>query len=370
MGWEAGRRACLSESDRVSYELNEAYTDQGEAKMSRQVAHSQIFLLRFASLFCLLLLSCPVFAQSSSEPIIDMHLHALHADSAGPAPLFICAPYSFWPPWDPRSDGQAYGDLIQKHPPCPAPLRSAATDGELMQRTVDILQARNVVAVASGSLDVVTKWKQAGGAHILPAIPFDAQTGQPAVEELRRLVKNKEIVAFAEIGAQYEGIAVNDSRMEPYYALAEELDVPIGIHMGPGPPGIPYFGAPDYRMRLSSLLLLEDVLVRHPKLRLWAMHAGWPLTDEAIAALYAHPQLYVDVGIISYALPRKAFYDYLQHLIDAGFENRIMFGSDEMVWPDALSAAIDSIQNAPSLSAQQKRDILYNNAARFLRFKL
>jgi predicted TIM-barrel fold metal-dependent hydrolase len=46
-----------------------------------------------------------------------------------------------------------------------------------------------------------------------------------------------------------------------------------------------------------------------------------------------------------------------------------MFGSDEMVWPDALSAAIDSIQNAPSLTSAQKRDILYNNAARFLRLK-
>jgi len=337
--------------------------------MCRQVEHSRFFRLSSTFLFCFLMLSYSLFAQSTPEPIIDMHLHALHADSAGPPPMFICAPYPFWPPRDPRTDGQAFSDLIQKHPPCPAPLRSAATDDELMQRTIAILQARNVVAVAGGSLDVVTRWKLAGGERILPATPFEPQTGQPTVEELRRLVKNNAIVAFAEIGAQYAGIAVNDSRMEPYYALAEELDVPIGIHMGPGPPGTPYFAAPDYRMRLSSLLLLEDVLVRHPKLRLWAMHAGWPLADDAIAALYAHPQLYVDVGVISYALPRKAFYDYLQRLIDAGFENRIMFGSDQMVWPDALSAAIDSIQNAPSLSAQQKRDILYNNAARFLRFK-
>ena len=70
-----------------------------------------------------------------------------------------------------------------------------------------------------------------------------------------------------------------------------------------------------------------------------------------------------------HAFPRKEFYGYLQRLIDAGFENRIMFGSDEMVWPEALSAAIDSIENAPSLNSEQKRDILYNNAARFLRLK-
>jgi hypothetical protein len=53
----------------------------------------------------------------------------------------------------------------------------------------------------------------------------------------------------------------------------------------------------------------------------------------------------------------------------AGFENRIMFGSDEMVWPDAVSAAIDTIQDDPALTSGQKRDILYNNAARFLRIE-
>ena len=66
---------------------------------------------------------------------------------------------------------------------------------------------------------------------------------------------------------------------------------------------------------------------------------------------------------------RTQFYDFLHRLIDAGFENRIMFGSDEMVWPDAVSAAIDTIQNDPALTSGQKRDILYNNAARFLRLK-
>jgi len=83
--------------------------------------------------------------------------------------------------------------------------------------------------------------------------------------------------------------------------------------------------------------LLEDVLVRHPNLRIWAMHAGWPFADDTIATLYAHPRLYVDVGVICYAFPRQQFYDFLWRLVDAGFEKRIMFGSDEMAWPDALS---------------------------------
>ena len=309
----------------------------------------------------------PIVAQSRNQPVIDMHLHADHADSQGPPPVFICAPFSVWPVRDPKTPGDEYGITFLKHPPCESPLKSDSTDKELMQHALKIMETRNVTAVASGPPDVIAKWKQAGGARIMPATPFNPKTGKPTLDELREMVKNHEVIAFSEVWQQYEGIAVNDPRMEPYYALAEELDVPIGVHMGPGPPGATYFFAPDYRMRLSSLLLLEEVLVRHPKMRIWAMHAGWPLGDDAIGALYAHPQLYVDVGIIDYAFPRKEFYSYLQRLIDAGFENRIMFGSDEMAWPDALSKAIDSIQDDPLLTAKEKRDILYNNAARFLR---
>lgn len=312
-------------------------------------------------------------AAQTPEPIIDMHLHAMHGDELGPPPLFLCAPFLEWPLKDPQEEVQSYYARVQNKPSCPSPLRSGMNDEDLMQRTIAILEKRNIYAVTNSisrdALEVVEKWKQAGGERILPAIPFDPESGKPSVEELRRLVRSKRVMAFAEISSQYEGIAVTDPRMEPYFALAEELDVPVGIHMGPGPPGAPYVVAPNYRMRLSSLLALEDVLVRHPKLRVWAMHAGWPLADDTIGTLYAHPQLYVDVGIIDFAFPRKQFYEFLHRLIEAGFEKRIMFGSDEMVWPDAVSSAIETIQNDPELSPEQKRDILYNNAARFLRLK-
>jgi len=44
-----------------------------------------------------------------------------------------------------------------------------------------------------------------------------------------------------------------------------------------------------------------------------------------------------------------------------------MFGSDQMTWPDAIGMAVEAIERANFLTEEQKRDILYNNAARFLR---
>jgi len=56
--------------------------------------------------------------------------------------------------------------------------------------------------------------------------------------------------------------------------------------------------------------------------------------------------------------------------VDAGFEDRVMFGTDQFMWPMLMSYSISIIQNADYLTPEQKRDILYNNAARFLRFDL
>jgi 3-oxoacyl-[acyl-carrier protein] reductase len=65
--------------------------------------------------------------------------------------------------------------------------------------------------------------------------------------------------------------------------------------------------------------------------------------------------------------PGDEFYAYLRNLIRAGFEDRIMFGSDQMSWPETIGLAISAIQSADFLTEQQKRNILYNNAARFLK---
>jgi hypothetical protein len=77
--------------------------------------------------------------------------------------------------------------------------------------------------------------------------------------------------------------------------------------------------------------------------------------------------VYVDVAQNDWGFPRKHFYSQLRRLVDAGFGKRILFGSDQMIWPDTIGLAIETIESADFLTEEQKRDIFYNNAARFLR---
>ena len=53
----------------------------------------------------------------------------------------------------------------------------------------------------------------------------------------------------------------------------------------------------------------------------------------------------------------------------AGYGQRLMYGSDQMAWPDAIGMSIERIEKAPFLSEAQKQDIFYNNAARFYGLK-
>jgi predicted TIM-barrel fold metal-dependent hydrolase len=85
-----------------------------------------------------------------------------------------------------------------------------------------------------------------------------------------------------------------------------------------------------------------------------------------IAMMYQYPQLYGDVSTITWIIPRSAFYDYLKRLIQAGLGKRLMFGSDQMRWPEMIGEGIEAIEEADFLTNEQKRDILYNNAVRFL----
>ena len=228
----------------------------------------------------------------------------------------------------------------------------------------------------------------AGNRRLIPSLSFPCEGGRmpnsgmqcfdeggdlPDVATLRRWIGEGRVRALGELNAQYAGVAPDDPRLEPYYALAEELDIPVGIHLGIAAPGVAYRGrpgfpphkSPNYRAANGDVTALEAVLIRHPRLRVYVMHAAWPWADAMLYMLYMHPQLHVDVSVLQWAIPRPAYLSYLRRLVDAGFSNRIMFGSDGGV--RHLRAGIEANMTADFLTDEQKRAILHDNAARFLR---
>jgi uncharacterized protein len=313
----------------------------------------------------LALLVTPLLAcEQQKLPIIDMHLHAFRMDGVPPgAPACPGDQRVLIPTIDPREELDFSKLFI-----CDKPIFAANSDADLRDKSIAALRHHNVRhAVTEGAVEDVAAWRTAAPDLIVPGVAFGARE-EKSIEELRRLHSAGQLAVLGEVYLQYRGHRADDARYEPYFALAEELDIPVGIHLGEGPPAAARFpGYETYRASMGSPFLLEEVLRKHPKLRIYVMHYGSPLVDEMIAMMYTHPNLYVDVSCNNWSFPRAQFHDALKRMVDAGFEKRIMFGSDQMYWPDAIGEAINSIETAPFLNGGQKRDILYNNAARFLR---
>ena len=149
------------------------------------------------------------------------------------------------------------------------------------------------------------------------------------------------------------------------------IDIPVAIHLGPGPPGVAYIKSPmprshpDFRMAIGDPLLLEEVLLHAAAAPLRDARGLAPSRVDACASPLVSQRLR---GYRRAALgphpSRAAYYRYLNSLVEGGFGKRIMFGSD---FPDQIEMGIDAIVAAEFLTPEQKNDILCGNAARFLR---
>ena len=182
----------------------------------------------------------------------------------------------------------------------------------------------------------------------------------PSVNWVEDQIKESRINFLGEILTQYFGISPSDSLMDPYYALAEKYSLSVGIHTGGAGPN---HGSPNFKMELGSPLLLEKIFSRFSNLKVWIMHSGDKYYKETIDIMKRHPQVYADISVISNPdiVPSSRFDSTMKIFIDAGLEDRLMFGTDN----GDVGKVINAIEKLAFLSGNQKDKIFYQNAERF-----
>ncbi len=254
---------------------------------------------------------------------------------------------------------QQRGPIIDMH-------LHAGPDDSLRHRVVALMDESHIVkAFLSGSLENVYRWTAAAPGRFIPSPMFpwslSGMGGFPSVDSLRAEYLAGRLHGMGEITSQYVGIAADDPRLEPFFALAEEFDVPVLLHShGTGAP------AAGFRIEVGRPTRIEEVLVRHPTLRIYIEQSGFPFLEETIALMYRYPNVYGDLSW--HQNPREIWEWYLRRLLDAGLGKRLMFGSDAgPSRPHAIAQAVERIESASFLTDEQKRDIFCYNAARFLR---
>jgi uncharacterized protein len=295
-------------------------------------------LIAFA--FLPLMASATQSPEPYRGPIIDVHLHAHTRESLGqPVP------------------NPATGEMSPKTPE------------EHMTRSLAVMKERRVVlGIVSGfSVAAVEAWDTAAPDRILKGISVDDPSQFMRPEELNRLFQDKRVDAFGEVAAQYAGYSPSDPAFDAYWTVAAKRGVPVGIHTGGAPPRTPYTCCPKFRLTLGDPLLLEDLLVKHPTLKVYVMHAGGFFWEHALMLMTMYPQVYVDIGALSWTpIAGDLLEPFLREAKRRRLLDRVMFGSDQMQWPEAIGLAIDRVNRLDFLSVEDRRRIFYDNAAKFL----
>ena len=293
-------------------------------------------LLHFA-----LLLAATFSATAGSQerlPIIDMHLHSY--DEAN---------YSVVP--------DMYGNMA---PP---------TADAHFEATYEIMRHHQIVlGVISNSASSEEAWlaKDKDKRFLRGFGSFGPEEWTP--KSFAQLVRDGEIDVFGEIGAYYAGLTLADSYYDPYLKICEEYGIPVALHTGGGPPETTYRWAPKARLLLGNPLLIEDVLVKYPKLKIYLMHAGVTYYQEALRLMLSYPQVYADLGVVLWVHPLPKYYgrEFLLRAKEFGLLDRVMFGSDQMRWPHGIEMSLEQLESFDFPTQDEKRNILYNNAAQFL----
>jgi len=217
-----------------------------------------------------------------------------------------------------------------------------------------------VLAVVSGSLEDTRLWTKNRESRFKSGILLGSPD-EMSYQQLRSLIESEEIQVLGELTLQYNGIPIDDKSVDKMLGLAHEFDIPVHVHVaGLG-------GTPDFPVNLGNPLRIAKVMKKYPGLRIYLENAAWPFLEEVTSLMYQYPTVYADISTILHLTPRPVALRYLNRLIENGLGKRLMYGSDQMIWPEVIGETIEAINTAEFLTEEQKRDILYNNAARFLR---
>lgn len=200
----------------------------------------------------------------------------------------------------------------------------------------------------SSSVEEVAALMAQAPGRIFGLYGVNVHRGMAGVAEFERSVREQGFKGL-HIHPHGYGLPPDHAHYFPYYAKAQELNVPAVISMGhtldlmPNDPGRP--------------IHLDQVALYFSDLAVVCTHTGWPWTEEAISLAWKHPNLFL--GTSAHA-PRY-WKPELVKFINSHGQDKVMWGTD---YP--LIDHKESLQQVDALGLKEssKDKFLRRNAAR------
>jgi uncharacterized protein len=196
---------------------------------------------------------------------------------------------------------------------------------------------------------------------LIPFASVDPWKGKAGVREARRLVTEHGVRGF-KFHPSIQGFSPNDPMAYPLYEAIEELGVPALFHTGQTGIGAGVPGGGGIRMKHANPMLVDDVAVDLPELRIILAHPSFPWQDEALAVATHKPYVYIDLSGWS----PKYFPPQLVHYANSLLQDKVLFGSDyPVITPDRWLSDFEKLDMKPHVRPK----ILKDNAVTLLGLK-
>jgi len=187
--------------------------------------------------------------------------------------------------------------------------------------------------------------------RLIPFASINPFTCKHPAQELEHLVRNYGFRGL-KLYPTYQQYYPNDARMYPLYSKAQELGIPISLHIGSSV----FAGA---RLKYGDPIYLDDAAVDFPDLVLLQCHSGRPFWyQKAFSLAWLHKNIYMEIS----GLPPKKLLNYFPEL--ERIAHKVIYGSD---WPgvSTIKENIQAVRELP-ISENSVRKILGENAASLL----
>lgn len=150
------------------------------------------------------------------------------------------------------------------------------------------------------------------------------------------------------------GLAPNDRRFYPLYSKCNELGIAVGMQVGHSAEVLP--------SDVGRPMLVDDVAIDFPNLRINLSHTGWPWVDEWCSMLWRHPNVY---GDISAYFPNSLDERQVRFMDSSRGRNKVLFGTNGL----GLAKCVEQFR-AMDIKEETKRRVLRENAIEFLKLEV
>lgn len=187
---------------------------------------------------------------------------------------------------------------------------------------------------------------------------IDPHKGKLGVLEARALIEQGAVKGF-KFHPPLQNFEPSDPIAWPLYEVIDHYRLPVIFHTGHSGMGTGMPGGGGIRLRYGQPMLVDEVAVRFPNMKIILAHPGWPWTDESLSMALHKPNVFIDLSGWS---PRY-FPEQIARYANGQLRHKFLFGSDfPLIEPSKWIAQFRDAGFKPELHDR----ILKGNAAGLL----